>query len=60
MINNKRNTLLKMTIFQKQLSMRPTPKNYDVIIAFVIFICCLLCALFFNANNVAVITAGIN
>ncbi len=40
--------------------MKSTPKNYDVIIAFVIFLGCILFALFFNMSEEIIVAAGVH
>jgi|GEM_PF-5670869 hypothetical protein len=39
--------------------MKATTKNYDVIIAFVIFLGCLLCALFLHESSEVIVVIGI-
>lgn len=39
---------------------KSNPKNVDVIIAFVIFLCCILMALFFNLDPEVVVAVGVN
>lgn len=39
---------------------KDNPKNYDVIIAFVVFLCCLFFALFFNLHNEVVVAVSTN
>ncbi|MDX1941317.1 MAG: hypothetical protein SFU99_12245 [Saprospiraceae bacterium] len=36
------------------------PKNYDVIVAFIVFLICILCALFVNLSHLSSTVAGVN
>lgn len=42
------------------MNVKTSQKNYDVTVAFVVFIICLLVALFTNLSSIDPIFAGIN